>query len=479
MNTITRDAAVILIAAAATLAPATGAMAAPTDATPITVTGNLTGHTLKAYRLGTFSNVSVNDSNSASATVSAASGDMNTKVTDAAKAAGLTVNDGQDGVSVLASTTDAAKLRTVADSLATSLASATPDATADGTAQGATLNTKEGWYLITDSKGMAIIAGTVIKSGDKTATTFGSTTLGTVAAKTTDISLDKKVNGKDADSVSTGSTVTYTVTASLPAKTVAKDYQLTDTLTGGVYDKTSLTATIDGKAVTVSPQLNQEGNQVTVDLTGLLGDTAKTIVITYRAVTTAAATTNAAATSGHYSNGAALPAGQDTIRITTHGFDITKVSSANADVKLPGAKFRIKSGDQWLKYDNASGKWAATDWNGSTEFSTDNQGALAFGNLGAGTYTVQETAAPAGYVLGSNPSFTAVIGQDGSVKFSGSATGVDQDSATVKNTPTLGELAHTGVDLGHGLAAAGGFAGLMCALALVAVKAGRRGHQAE
>ena len=467
--------AAILLVGGFAAAPAS--YAAPTDSKTISVSGNVNGHEFKAYKLGVFGNVTI-DGTAAEATVTSVDDATRRKIQAAASEAGISIVAGQDPIDAVARA-DAAKVHAFVAALTKT--SLTPTATATGKDGKAELDVTEGWYLVTDSMGLPILVGTTITSGGKTASTLGSTPLGQVEVKNTHVTVDKKVNGQEEDSVSVGSTVTYTVDVTLPAKAHLKSYSFSDRLTGGTYEGT-VTGEVDGSTVSLTPKFDSKKESFTIDLTGVLKDDEKTLTLTYKAVTTAETTTNDAKAEGVDRYGATLTPGEDTVTVQAYDFSLSKVSSLNANERLDGAKFKIRETDgKWLKYDQSSGKWSAasseSDASTFTPGGTAGDGAIVFPGLGAGSYTVKETQAPDGYTLNGGVQFQAVIGDDGGVTFSGQASAASGDAGTavVKNMPTLDELARTGVDVGTGGLIAGGLAAVCASIAgAVALTARRR-----
>ena len=479
-------AAGILAAATLISTPAVGmiaagtAMADPTTAATITVNGDLAGHTLTAYKIADYGNVQIADG-AARLTVSSTD---KTKVAAAAKTAGVKVADGQDPVDAVTRNATAAQVKAFAAALAKSgLAKA---ATVSG-GLGATSVTlsdgiTEGWYLVTDSKGLPVLVGTQATSNGKTATRMADgNPLGTIDVKSTSLSVDKKVNGSNDGSASVGSTVTYTVTIPMPDPANVKTLSYKDTLTGGVFADTP-TATIDGKAAAISPVVDAAKGSFTVDLTGLLaGNKDKTLVITYHVRTTAKTVTNNAELSGTDTDGNVIdPAhggGSDTTSVKAYDFDLTKVDSAATGTKLQGAKFKIqKKNGAWLK--QAAGAWSdAKDEADATVFTTDAQGRTNFTGLGNGDYIVKEVEAPADHYIAGMFTFQATV-KDGTTTFTGNGlvSAIDGDSAQVKNNPTVNGLAKTGQG---GLLLMGSAATLMAAIGAGCAVAYRRQKQAD
>lgn len=486
MASTKKIAAGILAAATLISTPAIGmiaagtAMADPTTAATITVNGDLAGHTLTAYKIAAYGNVQITDG-AARLTVSSTDKD---KVAAAAKTAGIKVTDGQDPVDAVTRNATAAQVKAFAAALAKSgLAKA---ATVSG-GLGATSVTlsdgiTEGWYLVTDSKGLPVLVGTKATSNGQTATRMADgNPLGTIDIKSTSLSVDKKVNGSNDGSASVGSTITYTVTIPMPDPSNVKTLSYKDTLTGGVFADTP-TATIDGKTVSISPQVDSAQTSFTVDLTGLLaGNKDKTLVITYHVRTTAKTVTNDAELSGTDTDGKVIdPAhggGSDTTSVKAYDFDLTKVDAVSTGTKLQGAQFKIQKKDgAWLK--QADGAWSdAANEADATVFTTDAQGKTNFTGLGNGDYTVKEVAAPADHYLAGTFTFQATV-KDGTTTFSGNnlVSAIDGDSAQVKNNPTVNGLAKTGQG---GLLLAGTAAAAMAAIGAGCAIAYRRQKQAD
>lgn len=284
---------------------AESAFAVPTDNTTITVNGKVDGHHFTAYKLASFGNVTITGGK-ATATVSSESA-VKAKIASAAQTAGITVANGQDPADAVARESSSAKVQAFAKALAE--AGLTQTAATDGKGSSATLNVTEGWYLITDSKGLPMLVGTQIKSGNQTATAMkNGGTLGVIDIKSTSLNVDKKVKvgnsaPTDDGSASVGSVIGYEVTVPMPDPANVKTLKYQDTLTGGTITDTP-TATIDGKTVAINPTVATNKTSFTVDLTNLLAaNKGKTLVISYHAKTTAKTTTNDAQVSGTDANG--------------------------------------------------------------------------------------------------------------------------------------------------------------------------------
>lgn len=470
------------VATMATLAALAAPGVAMASDASIAINGDVAGHVFKAYKVASYGNVTIDAANKARLTVSSTD---SAKISAAAKAAGITVADGQDPIDAVARNANSAQVQAFAKVLAASGIAQT-GATVTGTGSSATLNVPEGWYLVTDSKGLPMLVGTQATSGGKTSNTLADgTTLGIVNIKSTSLSVDKKVkveNGAAADdgSASVGSVIGYEVSVPMPDPANVKALQYKDTLTGGTITDTP-TATIDGKAVSISPQVNPNKSGFTVDLTGLLaGNKGKTLVISYHAKTTAKTVTNDAQLSGTDANGNHITpdngGGKDTSTVRAYDFDLTKVDSVSIGTKLQGAQFKIqKKNGAWLK--QTDGAWSdAKNEADATVFTTNAQGITNFTGLGNGTYAVKEVAAPADHFLSGVFTFDATV-KDGKTTFSGNnlVSSIDGDSAQVKNKPTVNGLAKTGQG---GILLMGSAAAIMAAIGVACAFAYKR-QQAE
>lgn len=93
------------------------------------------------------------------------------------------------------------------------------------------------------------------------------------------------------------------------------------------------------------------------------------------------------------------------VKVYTFGFGFTKVK-ADGETSLDGAKFTIKKDNTYLKFDKNTGLWTTTD----SEYKfTGNGGRFDFSGLGEGTYRIDETDVPTGYLTNMKASFTVTI----------------------------------------------------------------------
>ena len=163
-----------------------------------------------------------------------------------------------------------------------------------------------------------------------------------------------------------------------------------------------------------------------------------------------------------YSNGETVLAPNAlgfTNRSALYGIMLTKTGrsadvSDTAESPLSGARFTVTANDgNTTTYYAADGVESA----GEVELSTDDDGKLRVTGLHAGTYTITETGAPAGYQKPSG-SMTLIIDNDGTATFvsytgatftikSNGETGVFSVAMTDLKQPTLPEMGGPGLRL--------------------------------
>ena len=417
----------------------------------------LSGHSFNAYYLGAYGNLQAGaDGNFTAATVSS---DANSKAwvqaainavnSDKDDANNVTVKSGRDPVDAL-SRANAVAAHSVAEQLK-SVTEGRPNAVAaDKTSETGSLTfdvTDEGWYLVTDSAGMSLLVGTT--SGGKTV--VGQS--GAVTLKATTVTIHKQANK---NSVSIGKDITYTATALLPEAKNVKTVTLADAMTGMVLDG-DVTVKVGDEDVTAKVTITKAENNAgfTADLSKLLADYGdKTVTLTYNAKVTAADARNSL--TAHWAdvdggNGQTDPT-HNTVTATAHQFDVTKVDADDTKTLLKGAGFKIQiDGGKWQSYDAKTGQWSdAKDEASATEFTTGDNGQIAFPGRGSGAYIVKETKIPAGHYKVGDVTFKATIADNSTVTFEGTGANngltarVDDDSVQVKNLSNISQLPSTG-----------------------------------
>lgn len=231
----------------------------------------------------------------------------------------------------------------------------------------------------------------------------------------------------DDDLVEIGQKVTYTITGQVPDTTGYETYSYTvsDTMLGGLTFNQDVAVKIGtdetAASVEVTPEYENDGFTLTIDMTKYQQYIGETVTITY----TATVNENAVIGGEGNSNKAVLTysnnPSDDTsttenppveVKVYTAKIVINKYDGNVSDKteKLENAKFVLKNSDgKYYKAttDAVTGKvtkveWIETGTDGSipsdaTEVTTDASGAAEFTGLKPGTYYLVETAAPAGY----------------------------------------------------------------------------------
>lgn len=361
-----------------------------------------------------------------------------------------------------------------------------------------TLNVPDGYYIIIDSapNSSPILLGTKIGGKDLT-----KQTLGVSYIKSQIVTLDKKLvkpDGTRVDSASLteGSIADWEISFTLPnMDTVvpgnAVAGKLVDAPTGQQYVKGSVTATLkDGTVVTDLLDITEGGNNAAIpanpaipndkptpvadngfgiDLTRLMkAHPNKAVIIKAKTkIVDATNQTSLQKATGQFwfYDGKDITTPPPTVHenpVPSYKFDLHKTSHDDTTAKVKGAVFKIqnKTTGNWMKHevDKETGKplWTETgntdaDKTAATEFTTNDEGVATFTGLGAGTYHVEETKAPAGFSNQSIalPSFTVTITDNGEITFAGDKLPnltVDQKNGNVQvqDITTLTQLPQTG-----------------------------------
>ncbi len=425
----------VLLALAMTLALAVPAFAAETTGS-ITITNPQGGHTYTAYKIFdvTYSGVNhsytIGDTDAAFSTVKKyadepANGLNLTAVADTNK---YNVSIDAD----FSAASFAQYLKTKADSLGT------------GTAfieDGNTMKASDlalGYYFVSGTSGTVCELATAkdIQIRDKN-----------------EVPQIEKVVNDDDGTVEIGQKLTYTITGKVPSTKGYDEftYQVTDTMTEGLTFNNDVMVTIGGVDVTSAATITNNGNGfvASVNMMHYQDQIDAPVVITYTATVNEKAIqsdkeTNTATLK--YSND---PANKDSfkessVEVNVFSFNIVinKYAKGNENTKLEGAKFVLKNAEnKYYKYDAAT---KAVTWvddkSAATEVSTDANGAARFDGLQAGTYSLEETVAPAGYNQ-LTKDITIVLDKNGSATIDGaaSAPGADHSLTTgvANSTGTL------------------------------------------
>ncbi len=249
--------------------------------------------------------------------------------------------------------------------------------------------------------------------------------------------IEKTVNDDDL-TVEVGQVLTYTITGKVPSTKGYTEYtyEVTDTMSTGLTFKKDVHVFIDGADVSdntnVTVSYNEDGTGFVakIDMTKFQDKVDKDVKITYTATVNENAIKSSVETNKaelKYSND---PTNKDsseksTTEVDVYSFNIVinKYDSNNTETKLEGAKFVLKNAEgKYYKYDAAAKtvSWVA-DKAQATEVTTGADGAARFDGLEAGTYYLEETAAPDGYNQ-LTEDITIVLDKNGSATIDGSAS---------------------------------------------------------
>lgn len=270
--------------------------------------------------------------------------------------------------------------------------------------------------------------------------------------------IEKVVNDDDG-TVEIGQVLTYTITGKVPSTTGYTEYtyEVTDTMSEGLTFSKNVKVTIGGTDVTAAATItnNENGFVASVNMMNYQDQIDAPVVITYTATVNEKAIqrdkeTNTATLK--YSNNPADKTSfkESSVKVEVFSFNIVinKYATGNENTKLEGAKFVLKkaANGPYYKYDAATKvvTWV-DDKSAATEVSTDANGAARFDGLQAGTYSLEETAAPTGYNQ-LTKDITIVLDETGSATINGaaSAPGTDHSLTTGVANSTGTVLPETG-----------------------------------
>jgi len=269
--------------------------------------------------------------------------------------------------------------------------------------------------------------------------------------------IEKSVDDADR-TVEIGQKLTYTITGKVPSTKGYTEYtyELTDTMSEGLTFNKDVKVTIGDEDVTTAAAITKNGNGfvASVNMMDYQGQIDKPVGITYTATVNEKAIqrneeTNTATLK--YSND---PANKDSfkessveVEVFSFNIVINKYAAGSESTKLGGAKFVLKNAEgKYYKYDATT---KAVTWvddkSAATEVSTDANGAARFDGLQAGTYSLEETVAPAGYNQ-LTKDITIVLDKNGSATIDGaaSAPGADHSLTTGVANSTGTVLPETG-----------------------------------
>ena len=264
--------------------------------------------------------------------------------------------------------------------------------------------------------------------------------------------IKKDVDDNDR-TVEIGQKLTYTITGKVPSTKGYDEftYQVTDTMTEGLTFNNDVTVTIGGVDVTSAATITNNGNGfvASVNMMHYQDQIDAPVVITYTATVNEKAIQRDKETNTATLKYSDNPADKNSfkessveVEVFSFNIVINKYATGNESTKLEGAKFVLKNNDgKYYKCDTAT---KAVSWvddkSAATEVTTDANGAARFDGLQAGTYSLQETVAPAGYNQ-LTKDITIVLDKNGSATIDGAAStpGADHSLTTgvANSTGTL------------------------------------------
>lgn len=272
----------------------------------------------------------------------------------------------------------------------------------------------------------------------------------------------KKENEDDAadNAVAVGDTVKFKVTANFPyfdPNATDKSYVITDTLTGAIFDQSSVKITIGGKDYTrmVTPGFSEKDTKkiMEIDLSGLIDDgnslANQLVEITYSATVTEVSVKN---TVGH-------DVSDDTAETNIYTGDLTITKYAeDGKTTLEGAEFAVAGyftveddiDDMGLgvKYATFDSNNVLTGWvdkiDDATHVTTGKDGKATVHGLDEGDYMFIEVKAPEGYSINEEPAgVTLVIDtEDGKANATFSAE-TDMKDTKLSSLPSTGGIGTT------------------------------------
>ncbi len=410
----------VLLALAMTLALAVPAFAADTGS--ITITNPQGDHTYTAYKIFDVTYSGENYSYTISGTDAAYSA---VKAYADVAANGLTLtavgNTGKYNVSTdtsFSAASFAQHLKTNVGSLGTG----TPFTKVDNTMKAS--NLALGYYFVSGTSGTVCELATAkdIQIRDKNEVP----------------QIEKTVDDADG-TVEVGQVLTFTITGKVPSTKGYTEftYQVTDTMTEGLTFNKDVKVTIGGTDVTADATItnNDNGFVASVNMMNYQDKIDAPVVITYTATVNEKAIQSNKETNTaelKYSNNPAdkNSFGNSSVEVDVFSFNIVinKYATGNESTKLEGAKFVLKNAEG--KYYKCDAATKAVTWvddkSAATEVITDAKGAARFDGLQAGTYKLEETAAPAGYNQ-LTKDITIVLDKNGTATINGAASAPGAD----------------------------------------------------
>ena len=373
----------------------------------------LAGHSFTVYKVAGYNDVVKDGANVKSVSASSPDATTDAWVKAALNKNGVTYNtsEGRNAAEqLLRLKTDSGTLRKVAGTLQSTAASSKVAAVkTNQTSVTGSLNLTlpEGYYLVVDAQGIPILVSTTI--GGSVRMSNGQT-LGSTQIKTNVTKIDKKIKSvdgtwKDSAAATNGETRDFKATFTVPNKLAVDTITLEDHMTGIVYVDGSFHATTSS-GTDITNQFGAIGKDKVGNSagTGFKTTSLQSLVDTYQGKVVNASKANQGLnqiliTSNWLPN--VVPPdvptpgpGTDETPVPTYDVNLKKISAADGNKVIQGAKFKLHNDslNQWYVWNTSSNQWTfTTDESKATEFSTNASGVINFTRLGAGDYTVKET----------------------------------------------------------------------------------------
>ncbi len=339
----------------------------------------------------------------------------------------------------------------------------------------------DGYYVIVDSgaeKDEALTLGLLQVGSSEELTVTPKRVVPTVK-KTAKDSKDSAVYDSVVDCYK-GEEVDFKVEVNVPDLSKYTDYylEIVDTLGNDFSSLTNVQLRLDdaqaGSEITSDNEkciINSNSNEINIKIENAKDYSNKKLYLTYSAILNENATTGENAFTDETQknkvfvkylndpNNAWKPTGDNTIntpttlslttdavvRAYTYQLTIDKFESDNDEHKLENAKFVLKdsNGDNAKyvqKIEESEGKYKiewVTNKNQASEFETDSNGAVSIVGLDAGTYWLEETAAPKGYnILTDSIKVTIAPSYTGTPKVLDTLSGTVNDADATTDEPT-------------------------------------------
>lgn len=419
---------------------------------------DLTKTTFVAYPLMYLTGQPQADSEDTLASVASSpvSAELTADLKTALEAEGVTISKGStpEATFLALKSTDQAKIARIASRLAKSEHLGSPISSTGATATKVTFsNLANGYYLIKtdpnpgDKPHDVTIAPTLVPStivsGEKTYTKLGTMTLGQADLKAesgerSDNNMKKTVKSDSGytqnRTLKIGDTAEFQLTFTVPNPKSQATFKVVDTYK--LLDApTDMAITVDGADVlselnvtqgtgtftvqpkdttfsgepekpTITGHMNEDGTKIASASDFVTKYAGKVVTITYKQAVLKATDTDKVADNSFTKtvydyDGNGTPTKDD-------GGETSKVYNYTIALKkedlnghpLQGAKFVVKEGDNYLKQDPDTYAWSkASSKDDATQFTTAATGELSISGLDYGKYSLEEVAAPEGYML--------------------------------------------------------------------------------